>query len=90
MFLGRAVAPGEALWLNEDREWAMALAEVEADRCPDCKEPWSESSDPANEFAYRADLLRCHTCATAARTAHAHQESGGDTRGIHVAITKQR
>ncbi|MET9479882.1 hypothetical protein [Streptomyces sp. NPDC006638] len=87
--MGRVVAPGEPMWLDEDRAWALALAEVEADRCPDCGNPWSEVSDRAHEFSYQADLVRCHACATGARAAHTHQESGGDARGIHVAITKR-
>ncbi|MFB6977684.1 hypothetical protein [Streptomyces scopuliridis] len=87
--MGRAVAPGEALWLDEDRAWALALAEVEKDCCPDCGNPWSEASKIENEYAYEAELLRCHACATGARSAHAYQESGGDVRGIHVSIMKR-
>lgn len=87
--MGRAIAPGEALWLEEDRAWALALAQVETDCCPDCKQPWSEASKIENEFDYSAELLRCHACAAGARKAHAYQESGGDVRGIHVSITKR-
>lgn len=88
VFLGRVVGPGEPLWLDEDRAWALALADVEADQCPDCGQPWHETSLPESEGGYRAELLRCHACATGAMKLHAHQESGGDTRGIHVSITK--
>lgn len=88
--MGRVIAPGEPVWLDEDRAWALALAQVEADSCPDCGQPWSESSDPASEWSYQAQLIRCHACATGARTAHHHQEAGGDTRGLHVSILKRR
>lgn len=87
--MGRVVAPGEPLWLPEDRAWALALAEVEKDSCPDCGQPWSEASKVENEYAYKAELLRCHACATGARTAHHFQESGGDPKGLHVAIAKR-
>lgn len=87
--MGRAVSPGEPLWLDEDRAWALALAEVERDSCPDCGQPWSESSAPENEFSYEATPLVCHACATGARKAHAHQKNNRDTSGLHVAITKR-
>lgn len=81
--------PGEALWTEEDRAWALALAQVESDCCPDCKQPWSEASAVKNEFAYDAELMRCHACAAGARAAHHFQESGGDGRGLHVSITRR-
>ncbi|MFH8752934.1 hypothetical protein ACH4GK_17935 [Streptomyces rimosus] len=81
--------PGEPLWTEEDRAWALALAQVEADTCPDCGQPWSEVSTIDAEFAYDAELLRCHACATGARAAHRYQEAGGDPRGIHVSIVKR-
>lgn len=82
------VAPGEPLWLDEDRAWALALAEVEADQCPDCGHPWSQTSSPDAEGTYEAQVLRCHACAAGATKLHAFQEAKGDTRGIHVSITK--
>ncbi|WP_327337403.1 hypothetical protein OG384_14985 [Streptomyces sp. NBC_01324] len=84
MFLGRVVAPGEPLWIEEDRAWALALAEVEADTCPDCGQPWSEATDPVNEFEYRAELIMCHSCATSAKAVRAHQDGKGSTDGLHV------
>lgn len=84
MFLGRVVAEGEPLWLPEDRAWALALLAVEADACPDCGKPWVEATDPDNEFAYEADLVQCHACATSARKVRSHQEGGGETAGLHV------
>ena len=90
VFLGRVVAPGEPLWLREDRAWALALLEVEADACPECRQPWGEATAPDNEFAYRATLVRCHACATSAKTVRAHQNSSGESAsdGLHVHIEK--
>lgn len=78
------VADGEPLWLPEDRAWALALAEVEADCCPDCRQPWSEATSRDNEFAYKASLIMCHSCATSAKTVKAHQDQNGSTDGLHV------
>ncbi|MFE7398854.1 hypothetical protein [Streptomyces sp. NPDC057557] len=90
VFLGRVVAPGEAAWTEEDRAWALALAEVEADTCPDCGEPWSEATDQKNEFEYKADLVMCHACATSAKTVRAHQDNKGSTDGLHVHLERRK
>jgi len=89
VFLGRVVQQGEPLWLPEDRAWALALLEVEADACPDCGQPWSQATAPENEFAYKADLLMCHACATSAKTVRAHQDKRGSTDGLHVHLIKR-
>lgn len=89
--MGRAVQPGEPLWLPEDRYWALALAEVEADACPECGQPWGEATDAANEFAYKATLIRCHACSTSSRAVRAYQHKSGEgsTDGLHVHIDKR-
>ncbi|MEU1496986.1 hypothetical protein [Streptomyces sp. NPDC005732] len=88
VFLGRVVGGDEPLWLPEDRYWALALLEVEADRCPDCGQPWCEATSPDNEDAYRAALVKCHACAISAKTVRAHQDKRGDTDGLHVNINR--
>jgi hypothetical protein len=87
--MGRVVAPGEPLWLDEDRSWALALAEVERDSCPDCGHAWSEASAIETEFEYDVSLLRCHACAAGARQSQRFQETGGDASGLHVSITRR-
>lgn len=81
--------PGEPLWTDEDRAWALALADIERDACPGCGEPWSESSDKDSEGQYTAEVLRCHACAAGAAKASAFQEGNGDIRGLHIAIRKK-
>ncbi len=89
IFLGRPwPQPGEPLWLEDDRAWAYALSVVEADRCPDCRQPWDEATDPENEFKWRGELAKCHACAAAARAIAQHEKAGGDTRGLHVHVTR--
>lgn len=82
--MGRAVAPGEPLWLEEDRQWALALWEVEADACPDCRKPWGEVTDPAHEGRYATELVTCHACAASAAAVRKHEEGNGETGGLHV------
>lgn len=89
VFLGRVVADGEPLWLEEDRAWALALAQVEADSCPECGQPWGEATDKNNEFAYQADLIRCHACTASATAVQAYQDKGGRPEGLHVHVTRR-
>ncbi|MFB7360495.1 hypothetical protein [Streptomyces gardneri] len=88
VFMGRVVADGEPLWLPEDRAWALALLQVEADACPDCGQSWGEATDKANEFAYRAELIRCHACTTSASAVRAYQDKGGASEGLHVHLER--
>lgn len=90
VFLGRAVAPGEPWFTEEDRAWAEALTEIEADTCPGCGEQWSESSAPENEFEYTASLVICHACGTAAKTTKAHQDNNGTVDGLHVHVQHRK
>jgi len=87
--MGRVVEPGEPLWLPEDRYWALALLEVQADTCPECGQPWSESTDPNNEEGYTAQLVRCHACTASAQRVRAYQDKNSSTDGLHVHIRKR-
>jgi len=50
-------------WSPDDRRLALDLAQYEAECCPNCREPLSETADAKNEFRYVADLpIRCHRC----------------------------
>ena len=89
VFLGRVVAPGEPLWSEEDRAWALALSHVEGDQCPECGEAWGEATDVKSEFAYKAELIKCHACATSARAVRIHQDGHGTADGLHVQIHKR-
>lgn len=86
VFLGRVVKRGEPLWLPEDRAWALALLEVEADACPDCGQPWGEATNPKNEEGFAAELIRCHPCTISAMAVRAYQEKNGSSHGMHVRI----
>lgn len=90
IFLGRpAPGPGEPLWLDRDREWALALRLVEAENCTGCGHRLEESLDPELEGQWRAEILRCHACATGGRVIDAFQHDGGDTRGAQVRVERR-
>ena len=87
--MGRALNEGEPLWLPEDRAWALALAHVEADTCPQCHQPWSEATAPEAEDNYRAELIRCHACTASAQKVTAYQDKGGKSEGLHVHLERR-
>lgn len=75
IFLGRVRVDGVPEWLDEDRQAAFDLAAYEAELCPGCREPLAETTKPANEFLYRAELAgRCHRCTAADQLSTALQD----------------
>lgn len=70
----------------------IALAEFEQDTCS-CGGQFSETSDPRNEFAYRADgPYRCHKCTALAEGMDAVQKDGGEIRhpqALHWTVEKR-
>lgn len=90
VFLGRPLpALGEVLWTAEDRQYALALLALEADTCSGCGMSLAESMDPTHEEHWKAEVLKCHACGTAARHVQGWQKSGGDARGAHVRVLKR-
>ncbi|MGW4803007.1 hypothetical protein [Kitasatospora sp. NPDC004272] len=81
---------GEPLWTDEDRAWAMALLEVEAETCKGCGQPLAESTDQALEEAYTAEVIRCHACTTAGHHLESWQKAGGDQHGANVRVTRRK
>jgi len=67
VFLGRVVAPGEPLWTDEDRAYALALLAHDADVCSGCGALRSETTDPAMDGRYRATPIRCFGCEAVAK-----------------------
>lgn len=86
MFLGRVVAAGEPLWTEDDRDWALALLEFEADRC-ECGQPRSESMTIEADSGYRAEKLRCHACKA---IAEASERWADDSAGLFIRIRKAK
>lgn len=88
IFLGRTVADGDPLWLDDDRDWALALHLLEADTCDGCGQPRSESTLPENEYGYSVVPIRCHSCAALRRASRSwldgQNESVADGVTFHV------
>lgn len=91
MLLGRPwPGPGEPLWTDADRDWAIALLSEEQETCA-CGQLRSESTAAENEYAYDAVAVRCHACA--ARDREARRFSSSDARsatdGLIVVATRR-
>ena len=75
------------MWTDEDRAWAMALLEYEADLCSGCGQPRSESMAAEHEFDYRPTALRCHGCAAVARESERYTEGPNpNTKGLMIGV----
>lgn len=88
MLAGRVVRPGEPAWTQQDTDLAIAITEIEAERCDGCGHPVGESMDPDTEFGWKADALRCHACAARDRKARGMGESFDDS-GIRWLVTRK-
>jgi len=73
-------------WDADDRGFALALLAIEAETCSGCGHPVAESMDAANQFAYRAELLRCHACAAADK---ATEGDGINHAGLRVRVVRR-
>lgn len=80
IFTGRIVREGEPQWTQDDTDMALALLELEAEKCPGCGHSKVDTFDPENEFGFVAEAVRCHACATRDREA---AKGGMDTSGLH-------
>jgi hypothetical protein len=88
IFQGRPwPAPGEPLWHDDDRAWALALALEEANDCPSCGWPLDETTDPDTEERWRTAIVRCHRCTAREVAGHQHGQSPGIQPGFLVRTT---
>jgi hypothetical protein len=78
----------EREWTEQDLAEAIALLKVEADTCPGCREPLSESTDPDAEGGYDIDLPTvCHACTPLNKTREKYAEAGMD-RGVFFEVKR--
>lgn len=75
-------------WDDEQRNLMRALAQFRADSCPGCAQPMSESTLPANEFAYsQPPPLRCHACTPQQVAQRGYREGDPEEKsGPHGAV----
>lgn len=58
---------------------------LEAEKCPECGQPHSESMSPGSDDAYEVTALRCFACAAKSRTA-----DGFDNRdGLYFVVSRR-
>lgn len=86
IFLGRVQAAGEPLWTDDDRQWALALLEYEADLCPGCGRSRTETTHPDADGGYEGTAIRCHGCAAVARMSELHSKAPHDPRGLYISV----
>ncbi len=86
VFRGRVVGPGEPVWLDEDRDEAVALLAEEAATC-ECGEPREQSMAPESDGAYAAEVLICHACAALSRVARKFSEDNPKQGGVMARIS---
>jgi hypothetical protein len=73
---GRELLAREPEWTDEDRALAIALGLYEADLCPGCRHPLSETTKPENEGLYRPLApIRCHRCTASSMGADRYADS---------------
>ncbi|WP_431903627.1 hypothetical protein [Nonomuraea sp. bgisy101] len=86
--LVRAITVRESEWLEDDREWAQAQEEEERGKCPGCKLPLDETTDPTNAGAYEASHpIRCAACAARGNRQHEHRNDA-DPHGLLYPVRK--
>lgn len=63
------------MWTDDDRTWAVALLDEEAEQCGGCGAPLAETTDPDNEYRYVTSIIRCHRCTEQQSAADEHYKS---------------
>lgn len=86
---GRIRRPGDAEWTAQDAAYAVALTALESMRCGGCGTDRRESMDPANEFAYHAEAMRCFACAARDREGEKYRDGKGSVAGLMFSVSKK-
>lgn len=67
----RTITRRESEWDESERQWALALLEFEASKCPGCGGVWEETTDPKSEGRWNVPPpVRCHRCTALAVAQH--------------------
>lgn len=79
---------GDGGWTAEDRAYALAWRAYLDEHCSSCGHDLAVSTNKDNQFAYRAEIVRCHACAARDKAAQKFQKDGGDPAGALTRFTK--
>lgn len=84
------MGPGEAAWLDSDRQWALALL-TEEKATHVCGQLIEESFHPDNHSAYATDRYICHACADLqiAQQEYADENPDGQRKGTVFMVHKK-
>lgn len=88
VFLGRAVKPGDQLWLDEDREKVIAYKHWRALHCPRCqtkRDEWDPDKG-GSRTAYIAWPDRCPGCEVLDSTQEQIRNSEMNSHGLTVGL----
>ncbi|MEV4437481.1 hypothetical protein AB0K09_00440 [Streptomyces sp. NPDC049577] len=85
--MGRTVAPGEPVWLEDDTMLAVEWQRLQDETCPGCGHLLSESMDEATE--YDVQSLTCFACQAKDQTERAlAAKENADLSGRKLIATK--
>ncbi len=76
------------MWLDEDRDLALAWQAEEAEKCPGCGKPHSESFDQDLEDEWTATGLRCFACKAKGRERERFTDGSADTAGLYMTVSR--
>jgi hypothetical protein len=72
----RTVTTVEPEWDDDNRAWAQALLAYEADLCPGCRQPMSETTSADHEGRYVSrPAIRCHRCTASSQASELYREA---------------
>lgn len=93
VFLGRVVAPGEPLWLEDDTVAALEWIDYLASLCKGCGQPLAECMDEANDGRYETVPVHCFACAArdaenrdVAKARRSESYGEGSFDGLYVGV----
>lgn len=81
--------PGQALFLDEDRDAVFEWLEEEALKCPGCGMPRDETMRKEAHDDFHSKALRCHACATRDRAQHQFTKQEHDPAGLVFSIERR-
>lgn len=80
---------GDPLWTDEDRAWALAWQAYLAELCSGCGHSLTETLEKKNQFAYDAEIIRCHACAATHRVMEKFTKDGGNSAGAMTRFKRE-
>jgi hypothetical protein len=87
--LTAAVTEREPEWLDDDREWLLALLAEQRNTCSGCGHPVDISHDPDTAKTWRLQTSTCQACLVLDMDRHNAAEAGRPRLGRYTAVTRR-